>query len=213
MRWIQLAASRGPGGVGTRAAGLLLAGVLLCAAAPASAQVWVFTDERGNQHFSDTRQHMGYRPFEASPKLSSKDRRGSAGMGASFRYDALIQLASQTHQLSPALVKAVIHAESRFHERAVSRAGARGLMQLMPATAGELGVDDPFDAWQNIEGGTRYLGQLVRRFEGDIHLALAAYHAGAANVQRYGGVPPYRETRRYVKRVLTLYRRYDADFR
>jgi len=107
----------------------------------------------------------------------------------------------------------VIHAESRFHPKAVSRAGARGLMQLMPATADELGVDDPFDAWQNIEGGTRYLGQLVRRFEGDIHLALAAYHAGAANVQRYGGVPPYRETRRYVKRVLTLYRRYDADFR
>jgi soluble lytic murein transglycosylase-like protein len=209
----ELAASRcGWRGVRAYAAALLIAGVLLAAAGKASAQVWVFTDERGNLHFSDTRQHMGYRPFDAAPKLSTEDRQKAAKQ-SSVRYDALIALASQTHQLSPALVKAVIHAESRFHAKAVSRAGARGLMQLMPATADELGVDDPFDAWQNIEGGTRYLGQLVRRFEGDIHLALAAYHAGATTVQRYGGVPPYRETRRYVKRVLTLYRRYDADFR
>jgi len=200
-------------GTGARAGTLLLAGLLLGAAGRASAQVWVFTDERGNLHFSDVRQHMGYRPFESTPKVANQDRKVEPPGHVSFRYDPLIELASQTHKLSPALVKAVIHAESRFHEKAISRAGARGLMQLMPATAGELGVDDPFDAWQNIEGGTRYLGQLVRRFEGDIHLALAAYHAGAANVQRYGGVPPYRETRRYVKRVLTLYRRYDADFR
>jgi len=211
---MKLAAGRRVGrGVGACARTLLLVGTCLFGAGSAAAEVWVFTDERGNQHFSDTRQHMGYRPFESTPKMSTLDRQKTGKRAASFRYDRLIELASQTHKLSPDLVKAVIHAESRFQPKAVSHRGARGRMQLMPATAGELGVDDPFDAWQNIEGGTRYLGQLVRRFEGDINLALAAYHAGATTVQRYGGVPPYRETRRYVKRVLTLYRRYDADFR
>ena len=85
-------------------------------------------------------------------------------------------------------------------------------MQLMPSTAGFVGVDDAFDPWQNIRGGTRYLQYLIRRFPGNLELSLAAYNAGEKAVLRYGGIPPYRETQRYVKRVLHLYRRYDADF-
>jgi soluble lytic murein transglycosylase-like protein len=86
-------------------------------------------------------------------------------------------------------------------------------MQLMPPTARELGVHDPFNPWQNIDGGTRYLQQMVERFDGDLRLGLAAYHAGPSRVVQYGGIPPYRATRQYVDRVLKLYRRYHADFR
>jgi soluble lytic murein transglycosylase-like protein len=110
-------------------------------------------------------------------------------------------------------VKAVIHAESAFDPRAISNKGALGLMQLMPGTAQQLGVDDPFNPWQNIEAGVRYLSSLIERFDGDLSLGLAAYHAGERTVRRYSGIPPYRETRNYVRRVLTLHRRYDADFR
>jgi soluble lytic murein transglycosylase-like protein len=122
-------------------------------------------------------------------------------------------MASKSHGVEPGLVKAVVHAESNFDRRAVSRKGAQGLMQLMPGTARSLGVDDPFDAWQNIYGGTRYLGALIDRYDGNLKLALAAYNAGAKAVTRHGGIPPYRETQGYVRRVLNLYRRYDADFR
>jgi soluble lytic murein transglycosylase-like protein len=125
----------------------------------------------------------------------------------------VIRWAGQSHGLSPALVKAVVHAESLFDPYAISTKGALGLMQLMPRTADQLGVDDPFNPWQNIEGGTRYLSHLIQRFQGDLSLGLAAYHAGERTVRRYSGIPPYRETRRYVSRVLTLYRHYDADFR
>jgi len=106
--------------------------------------------------------------------------------------------------LDPRLVKAVIQAESGWNHRAVSRKGAMGLMQLMPATAVALAVDDPWDEVENVRGGTVYLAELVERF-GDLTLALAAYNAGPTAVERYGGVPPYAETRSYVRRVLSLY--------
>ena len=128
-------------------------------------------------------------------------------------WDRLIRRGASRNGVKPSLVKAVVHVESLFNPRAVSEKGAQGLMQLMPATARELGVDDPFDPWQNIKGGTRYLGKLMRRFDGDLNLALAAYHAGPTAVRRHGGVPPYPTTRNYVKRVLRFYRKYDADFR
>jgi hypothetical protein len=108
--------------------------------------------------------------------------------------------------LDSRLVQAVIQVESAYDPRAVSRKGAQGLMQLMPTTAHLLQVDDPFDPQENIRGGARYLRLMLDLFEGSLELALAAYNAGPGAVQRYGGVPPFDETREYVRRVLTLYR-------
>ena len=116
-------------------------------------------------------------------------------------YEALITQHAEANQLNPVLVRAVIEAESAFNPRAVSRVGALGLMQLMPATARELGVVDPFDPDDNIRGGTKYLRSLLDRFDGNVELALAAYNAGPGAVERYDGVPPYRETRNYVAKI------------
>ena len=113
-----------------------------------------------------------------------------------------IQKAAAKYSLSPGLISAVIRAESNFEVEAVSRAGARGLMQLMPATAKELGVTDIFDIDQNIDGGARYLRKMLDRFDGNIRKALAAYNAGPGTVIRYNGRVPYPETRQYVNRVL-----------
>ena len=107
--------------------------------------------------------------------------------------------------LSPRLVQAVVQVESGYNPRALSNKGAMGLMQLMPETARELGVTDAYDPDQNLRGGTRYLWQQIRRFDGNLELALAAYNAGPTAVARYGGVPPYQETRRYIAKVMSLY--------
>jgi soluble lytic murein transglycosylase-like protein len=123
-------------------------------------------------------------------------------------YVDLIKLTANKHAVDPALVRALIHAESHFNPNAKSRVGAQGLMQLMPATALELGVSNAFNAQQNIQGGTRYLAQLLTTFKGDITLATAAYNAGPNAVRKYNGVPPYTETKVYVERVGILYRRY-----
>ena len=132
----------------------------------------------------------------------------SAGFRRAYAYstlfDAHVLDASSRHGVSPDLVKAVIAVESEFDQYAVSSKGARGLMQLMPDTARRLGVADTFDARQNILAGTQYLRMMLDQFAGDIELALAAYNAGPGAVQRYGGVPPYRETRGYVSKVSSL---------
>mgnify|MGYP002621282735 CR=1 FL=1 len=107
-----------------------------------------------------------------------------------------------------AIVRAIMHAESAFNPNALSRAGAQGLMQLMPDTARRFGVTDPFDPKQNIEGGVSYLAWLLRRYNGNLTLAAAGYNAGEGAVDRYGGVPPYSETQRYVQRVAILVDRY-----
>jgi len=119
----------------------------------------------------------------------------------SRHYDAHIEAAAAQHQVSADLVKAVIAVESEFDQWAVSSKGARGLMQLMPATARRFGVADVFDARQNVFAGTQYLRVLLDQFGGDVALALAAYNAGENAVLRYGGIPPYRETRGYVQKV------------
>ncbi len=124
------------------------------------------------------------------------------------RYEQEIQRHASLHNVSPALVKAVIHAESAFNPQARSRVGAQGLMQLMPGTAAELGVASPFDPDQNIDGGVRYLAMLLRMYNNDMRLATAAYNAGPGAVKRYNGVPAYPETRAYVQRVAILERRY-----
>ena len=117
-------------------------------------------------------------------------------------YRDLIRAAATRHALAPELIESVIRVESNFEARAVSRKGARGLMQLMPATAARLGVRNVFDVRQNVEGGVRHLRYLVDLYGGNLALALAAYNAGVEAVGRYGGIPPYAETRAYVRRVL-----------
>jgi soluble lytic murein transglycosylase-like protein len=123
-------------------------------------------------------------------------------------YRQEIEASASAFGVDDALVRAVIHAESAYRPNAISRAGAQGLMQLMPATASRFGVGDPFDAAQNIRGGVQYLSWLLRRFGGNLDLALAAYNSGENTIDRYNGVPPYAETQTYVTRVKALADRY-----
>ena len=118
----------------------------------------------------------------------------------------LIERHSLAQNLDPKLVRAVIQAESGYNQRALSNKGAMGLMQLMPMTARLLRVSDPWDAEQNVRGGTTYLRQLLDRFQGRVEWAVAAYNAGPGAVERHRGIPPYRETRAYVKKVLERYK-------
>lgn len=127
---------------------------------------------------------------------------------ASSVYDCHIKDVSERYGLDECLVKALIEAESRFDNVAVSSKGAMGLMQLMPGTARDMGVLNPFDPRENIEGGVRYLKYLLKKFDNDVTLALAAYNAGPEVVKRYGGVPPYEETRAYLERVMKSYSYY-----
>lgn len=123
-------------------------------------------------------------------------------------YQAEIAAAARQHGVEEAIVRAIIHAESAFNPNALSRVGAQGLMQLMPATARRFGVTNSFDATQNIGGGVQYLAWLLKRFNGNLTLAAAGYNAGEGAVDKYRGVPPYNETRRYVERVGVLADRY-----
>jgi soluble lytic murein transglycosylase-like protein len=126
-------------------------------------------------------------------------------------YQAEIAQAAKDYGVEEAVVRAIIHAESAFNPMAMSRVGAQGLMQLMPATARRFGVADPFDAVQNIRGGVQYLAWLLKRFNGNVALAAAGYNAGEGAVDKYGGVPPYSETQRYVQRVGILADRYRGN--
>ena len=119
----------------------------------------------------------------------------------------VINTISDRHHIDPDFISSVIHAESGFNPRAVSPKGAQGLMQLMPGTASKLGVSNAFDPRANVEGGTRYLTELLQRYNFDVIKALAAYNAGPLRVQQYGGVPPYQETRAYVARIVRDYNR------
>lgn len=122
-------------------------------------------------------------------------------------YDRLIEEAAAEYDMDPDLIRAVMQTESAFHPLVVSRAGAEGLMQLMPDLAVEMGVSDSFDPRENIMGGVRYLRRLLDYYDGDLSLALAGYNAGPGNVARYGGVPPFAETRKYVRTITQLLKR------
>lgn len=120
-------------------------------------------------------------------------------------YSQLIKKAAEQFQVPERLISSIIQHESNFNNHSVSRAGAQGLMQLMPGTAKFLGVTDSFDPEQNITGGARYIKQMLNQFDGDIKLALAAYNAGPGNVKKYGGIPPFKETQNYVRKVLNTF--------
>jgi soluble lytic murein transglycosylase-like protein len=167
--------------------------------------VVTFIDDRGVLHFTNRPHEPRYQDMAEIPATRRQAPRPPPG----WQYDGIVLLASRQHELPPALIKAVIAAESGFNPQAISHKGAQGLMQLMPDTSASLGVEDPLRPDQNVRGGVRYLRHLVDRY-GDLSLALAAYNAGPTAVDRYGGIPPYRETRAYVKRVLTYYRAYDG---
>lgn len=189
----------------------LLVGVL-ASEARSSGPIYRFIDADGVVHFSDSPVDARFtrirpRRQEGLVIAPSAPRRGPARR----EYDGLILQLGRRYRVQPALVKAVIAAESNFRADAVSRVGAQGLMQLMPATAQELGVERPFVVHENIDGGVRYLRRMLDRY-GDVTRALAAYNAGPTAVDQYGGVPPYPETRSYVVRVLEYYRGYRIDF-
>jgi soluble lytic murein transglycosylase-like protein len=189
---------------GSRALCLLAATSLLLLAAPAAATIYRYVDENGVIHFTNIPTDSRYQPLgSAAGRL--KTRADSA------LYDQYIREAGQRFGVDPLLVKAVIKAESYFDCRAVSSKGAQGLMQLMPETARDLRVRDPFDPAENIRGGTQYLRQMLDLFNDDLHLALAAYNAGPTRVQTLGRVPRFQETEQYIKRVMLQYRHYQAS--
>jgi soluble lytic murein transglycosylase-like protein len=214
-----MAATRGATGIlGNRGREVgRLAALALCLqlACPVLAQagsvVFRYIDDRGVVHFSKSPIDERFKAVVLRPRGLSLTARRSSKLPLNHGYDDLILRVAGEQRLEPALVKAVIAAESNFNKVAVSRAGAQGLMQLMPETAAKLGVTDPFHAEQNVDAGGRYLRAMLDRY-GDLERALAAYNAGPTAVDRYRGIPPYRETEAYVKRVLNYYRGYRGDF-
>ena len=146
--------------------------------------------------------HSDETPVSSVRLSAARPSQGKSNTRERYKIEKSIQKAARKYNLSPGLIRGVIQAESNFKVDAVSRAGAQGLMQLMPATAKELGVTEPLDIEQNIDGGAHYLRKMLDRFGGDVKLALAAYNAGPGTVRKYAGNVPYRETIQYVDRVL-----------
>lgn len=193
------------------AAGALCA--VLATVAPTHAadkEIHVYRQSDGTRLFTDIKQRrpgVKYVGTFGRPTAYTSCNRMNPGLlkTRGEGYMPLIRPHAQTHAVPAELVRAVMQVESCFDKKAVSRVGARGLMQLMPGTAAELGVQNSFDPAQNIAGGVRYLGMMRKRYPSDWRLALAAYNAGPGAVDKYRGIPPFAETQSYVKRVMALY--------
>lgn len=186
----------------------LVGGLLLAMMAPVAAKdIYFYRDQKGGWHFTDAPTDTRFRPFAVKTVI-----RIGSGM---LRMDPellhpYISAAAKTYDLDPALIKAVIKAESAFDPNAVSWAGAQGLMQLMPNTALLMGVTNSFSPRENIFGGSGYLRRMLDRFGGDVRLALAAYNIGPERVDREKKIPAVRETQLYVERVLQYHREFQT---
>ena len=199
---------------------LLFTALLLAVPQQSSAQMFVCVDSRGKEQYTNMNSSASCRPLQN--KIGISRRPGSGGSylstvytfqpapssGGASSYDQHIRRSSRRYNVDPFLIKAVIKTESDFDQYALSKKGAQGLMQLMPATARELNVRNPFNPYENIDGGTRYLKSMLKLFDGNIVLGLAAYNAGPTLVKRLQRVPKNAETRRYVKKVLAYYKGY-----
>jgi soluble lytic murein transglycosylase-like protein len=203
---------------------LIFVGAMLGAiAGPAAADIYSFRDDRGVVHFTNTPDDNRYklvrREAGSAPQPVSTNAVASSAMSRVWmppeetirKFASIIEVASRTHGVEAALVHAVVSAESGYNPGAVSKAGARGLMQLMPDTAKRYGVRDIMDPAQNIYAGVRYLRDLLMMFNGNLELAIAAYNAGENAVIKYGNkIPPYAETVQYVPKVLGFYRKFQT---
>ena len=178
---------------------LLLVGV---SDPPVGADIYMYRDANGVMHFTNTPSSPEYRLYIRSrkPRFHSPSN--------IKKYDRIIREAAQIHGVDFYLLKAIIQAESSFNPRAISKKGARGLMQIMPQNYPALNIKDPFDPRQNIMGGTRYFRRLYDRYKGKLALSLSAYNAGPTIVDRYQRIPPIPETERYVEKVMRFYRHY-----
>ncbi len=176
--------------------------IMIAVATPLYADIYVYADRDGVLHFTNvptSSQSSSYKVYiKETPKKPLESYNEDL-------FDHVISEASQTHGISFSLLKALIKTESDFNPRAVSSAGARGLMQLMPENIKTLKIKNPFDPRENIMGGTRYLKQLINRFNGKLPLALAAYNAGPGVVEKYQRIPPFQETENFVKQVMEYY--------
>lgn len=187
--------------------------VLLALPTGALADIFRFVDRNGVEHYTNVQPGNGHwqrvyrrqRGAGGAWRRGARRRRGAPDPQRLSRYDSHIREAAHLYYLPESFLRAVIRVESNYYADAVSQDGAMGLMQLMPATAASMGVLDPFDPRQNVLGGARFLRVLANKLQGDLVLTVAAYNAGHGAVQRHGGIPPYPETQRYVRKVLRYY--------
>lgn len=184
----------------------ILAAAIFLYVSPSSADIYKYTDDNGVVCYTDSPMGKKTMRILKEKKVAENQEKSLSPQPAMEPrdYSAYVQNAATKYEIEPEVIKAVIKTESNGNHRAVSSKGAMGLMQLMPSTAYDMNVVNPFNPEENIEGGTRYLRFLLEKFNGDLTLALAAYNAGPKTVEKYGNVPPISETKQYVKKILSI---------